>query len=136
MTVSFDPGGRAVLVEAWVTGPTDTVRTRLVLDTGATHTLIRATLLELVGLRPAADARRRRLRSATGSGSAPTVVTRQLLALGVATAEFPVAAYDPPPAVTVDGLLGLDFLRGRVLTLDFARGRVGLRGPRRWWPWG
>jgi hypothetical protein len=47
-----------------------------------------------------------------------------------------VAALGPPPAVTVYGLLGLDFRRGRVLTLNFARGRVGLRGPRAWWPWG
>lgn len=80
--------------------------------------------------------RPRRFRSATGGGSAPTVRLRQLLALGVTHTDFPIVAYDPPPAVTADGLLGLDFLRGRVLTLDFARGRVGLRQPRKWWPWG
>ncbi len=119
-----------------MTGPRETLSVWLVLDTGATTTLIRPSILALVGLAPGPNTPNRRLRSATGGGSAPVVVTRQLFALGHARQDFPVAAYDFPPAVTVDGLLGLDFLRGRVLTLDFARGRVGLRGPRRWWPWG
>jgi hypothetical protein len=136
MTYTFDPTGRAVFVDVWITGPTRTQRAQLRLDTGATHTLIRATMLELVGFRPEDMTRPRRFRSATGGGAAPTVVLRQLLALGVTETDFRVTAYDPPPAVTADGLLGLDFLRGRVLTLDFARGRVGLRGPRTWWPWG
>lgn len=136
MTFTFDPAGRAVFLDVWITGPSDTKLARLRLDTGATHTLIRATMLELVGFRPADMTRPRRFRSATGGGEAPTLVLRQLLALGHTRTEFRVAAYDPPPAVSGDGLLGLDFLRGRVLTLDFARGRVGLRAPRNWWPWG
>jgi hypothetical protein len=136
MTTSFDPAGASVRVECYVTGPLRTLKAVLILDTGASVTVLRSRFLASLGLTPAANAPRRRLRSATGGGSAPTVVLRQLLALGVTRADFPVAAYDPPPPVTADGLLGLDFLRGRVLTLDFARGRVGLRSPRRWWPWG
>ncbi|MDR3635320.1 MAG: hypothetical protein P4L84_16065 [Isosphaeraceae bacterium] len=31
-----------------------------------------------------------------------------------------------PPATGIDGLLGLDFLRGSVLTVDFQAGRVSL----------
>jgi len=51
----------------------------------------------------------------------------------VTRTNFPVVAHDLPPAVTVDGLLGLDFFRDLVLTLDFARGRIDLRPPRPWW---
>jgi hypothetical protein len=136
MSRSFDPKGRSVVVDARITGPRNTTLARLILDTGASATLIRPWVLEAVGYALGSSPGSRRLRSATGGGSAPVVVARQLTALGHARIDFPVAAYDLPPAVTVDGLLGLDFLRGRVLTLDFARGRVGLRGPRRWWPWG
>jgi hypothetical protein len=64
----------------------------------------------------------------------PTVAVTRLLALGHTRTDFEIAALAPPPALTVDGLLGLDFLRGHVLTLDLARGRVGLRAPSRWWP--
>jgi hypothetical protein len=39
---------------------------------------------------------------------------------------FPVLAYTLPPSLGVDGLLGLDFLRGLNLTLDFREGRMSL----------
>ena len=32
-----------------------------------------------------------------------------------------------PASVSVDGLLGLDFLRGQRLTIDFRAGRIALR---------
>ncbi len=136
MTVGFDTAAASVRVECYVTGPLRTLKAVLILDTGSSATVIRPRFLAALGLVPGAAAPRRRLRSATGGATALMVVARQLLALGEARPDFPVAAHDPPPAVTADGLLGLDFLRGRVLTLDFARGRVGLRGPRAWWPWG
>jgi hypothetical protein len=37
---------------------------------------------------------------------------------------FSVLAHTLPPSAGVDGLLGLDFLRGQVLTVDFRSGRV------------
>lgn len=49
-----------------------------------------------------------------------------------ATTEFVVAAHDLPLGVEADGLLGLDFFRGFVLTLDFVRGRITL-APKHWW---
>jgi hypothetical protein len=54
-------------------------------------------------------------------------------AFGIVQSDFPVLWLPLPPAVRVDGLLGLDFFRGLVLTLDFARGQISLRPPRRWW---
>ncbi|HYH65085.1 MAG TPA: retropepsin-like aspartic protease [Urbifossiella sp.] len=133
---AFDPKARRILVTVHVTGPRTTLDAMLLLDTGATTTLIRTSILLRTGLKLGPNSPQRRFRSATGSAMAPIVVAPQLLALGEARADFPVAAHDFPPAVTFDGLLGLDFLRGRLLTLDFARGRVGLRQPRTWRPWG
>jgi predicted aspartyl protease len=135
MSASFAPNGRPVVVEGWVTGPDRTFKVKLVVDTGATGTLIGASILTALGVPFPPTARRRRLRAATGGATAPVVSVRQLLVLGQAKTDFPVAAHDLPPAVTYDGLLGLDFFRGLVLTLDFARGFVALRSPRRWWLW-
>lgn len=42
-------------------------------------------------------------------------------------------AHELPRRFEGDGLLGLDFLRGRVLTLDFLRGRVSLGLAKSWW---
>ena len=39
---------------------------------------------------------------------------------------FPLLAKALPPEAGVDGLLGLDFLRGHVLTLDFRTGVLTL----------
>jgi hypothetical protein len=37
-----------------------------------------------------------------------------------------VLAHDLPPEARVDGLLGLDFRRGSVLTVDFTAGPISL----------
>ena len=39
---------------------------------------------------------------------------------------MPVLARDLPPTTSVEGLLGLDFLRGGVLTIDFIQGEITL----------
>src|SRR5436190_2251748 len=57
------------------------------------------------------------------SAPAPLIRLSALTALDRVRTEFVVAARDFPLGVEVDGLLGLDFFRGLVLTLDFARGR-------------
>jgi hypothetical protein len=133
MIVTFDPAGRAVVVPVIVAGPTRPFRFHFALDTGASHTSMRATFLEYLGFNPAAATKRKRFRSATGTAVVPVLDVSRIIALGQTRLAFPVAAHDPPPGVTADGLLGLDFFRGRVLTLDFARGRASLSPPRRWW---
>lgn len=40
--------------------------------------------------------------------------------------EFEVVGMTLPPSASVDGLLGLDFLRDPCLTIDFRRGKIEL----------
>ncbi len=54
------------------------------------------------------------------------VVIDRIEALGEQQEQFPVVAHTIPASAGVDGLLGLDFLRDRRLTLDFRRGRITL----------
>lgn len=135
MITRFDPAAPRIEIVGHVTGPRETVRVRFVLDTGATGTVIRTTLLAAAGIVPTPDAPRRRLHGLTGGATAPMVRVRHLLAVGHGRPDFPVAAYDFAPARTYDGLLGLDFFRGLVLTLDFAGGVISLfePRPRAWW---
>ena len=51
----------------------------------------------------------------------------RIQALGRERAAFPVVAHTLPPSASVDGLLGLDFLRDLLLTVDFREGLVTLR---------
>jgi hypothetical protein len=39
---------------------------------------------------------------------------------------FPVLAHTLPPSASVDGLLGLDFLREQVIQIDFRQGIISL----------
>jgi len=73
--------------------------------------------------------------AATGVIAAPVFQIQTLHALGQFRNNFPIVAVDLPVTFAADGLLGLDFFRGQILTLDFERGRISLYPPRsRWWP--
>ncbi len=56
----------------------------------------------------------------------PVVYIEKLLALGQEISNLPVTAMDLPPSASIDGVLGLDFLRGQVLTIDLQKGEIHL----------
>src|SRR5207248_721496 len=56
----------------------------------------------------------------------PRLALVKLTALGQDRIDFPVLCHTLPPSATVDGLLGLDFLRGCIVTIDFQRGDISL----------
>jgi hypothetical protein len=61
-----------------------------------------------------------------GSASIPRIVLNRLTVLGQHRIGFSVLSHPLPPDAGVDGLLGLDFFRGSILTLDFRNGRISL----------
>jgi len=63
-----------------------------------------------------------------GSGTvlAPLVIVSRLSALGQDRTSFPVLGHTLPPNAGIDGLIGLNFLRGQVLTIDFRNGQLSL----------
>ena len=122
----FLPGRGPILVEADVTGPSQTMVLKLALDTGATTSLIDASTLRYLGLDP--DQSTRHVQMTTGSGVevVPVVVLTRFSALGQHRFGFPVLAHTLPKGSALDGLIGLDFLRGLELTVDFRAGRIRL----------
>jgi hypothetical protein len=103
MTANFAPNAAPIVIEAFLTGPRRTARIRLALDTGASGTLVRRSLLVALGYDLTAPTRRRRLRAATGGAVAPVIDIRQLLALGSLRSNYPVAAHELPPVLAYDG---------------------------------
>mgnify|MGYP001565233985 CR=1 FL=1 len=124
MKLSFKPHQGLIVVRAELTGPSGKAILRLALDTGATSTLINVGMLVAVGYDPALS--RRRVEVTTGSGIefAPRILASILRALGQSRLRFPILAHTLPPSAGVDGLLGLDFLRGKKMTLDFQTGKI------------
>ena len=98
----------------------------LALDTGASATMISARKLAEVGY--ALDNPEDEIYITTGSGLifVPKIKIENLTALGKSKEKFIIIAHDLPPTASVDGVLGLDFLRGNVLTIDFVQGEIKL----------
>ena len=82
--------------------------------------------LMLVGHDPAGVPERLPTTTASGVEYVPRLTINRLDVLGQQRTDFPVLAHTLPPSAGVDGLLGLDFFRGRKLTLDFRTGVITL----------
>lgn len=127
MSAPFNPSYRLIIVKAIIFGPADRVSANLALDTGASTTTLSLTLLRLAGYIPEASLEQIRIVTGSGAQLVPRLTLDRIEALGQTQTNLPVLGHTLPPSVTVDGLLGLDFLRGRRLTIDFRAGRITLR---------
>ena len=79
-----------------------------------------------VGYSPDAATDRVQVTMGNGIETVPRLVLNRFSALGQHRLGLPVLSYGLPPTAGIDGLLGLDFLRGSVLTIDFQNGQIAL----------
>ncbi len=122
MSVPFNAKHGPILVEAEVTGPARSLSLELLLDTGATNSLLSETVVSLPGYDLSAVTSRAQVTTGSSLISAPRVTLTRMTALGSHRFGFPVLAYTLGTSATVKGLLGLDFLRDHVLTIDLRNG--------------
>jgi hypothetical protein len=123
----FDPREGLITVRAELVGPSGTAVLRLALDTGATRTLVNAALLLATGHDPALAADHAQVTTGSGVEFVPRIPVDRVTALGQTRTNFPVLCHTLPSSAGVDGLLGLDFVRGQTLTIDFRAGKITLR---------
>ena len=126
MSYPFDSSEGLIVVAARLHGPRGEMVVRLALDTGATASLINTDLLTSLGYETSLNSPHINITT----GSAVVSVTETLLhridALGKTVYDLQVVSHTLPETAGVDGLLGLDFLRGSRLVLDFRSGRLTL----------
>ncbi|HEX9929114.1 MAG TPA: aspartyl protease family protein [Pyrinomonadaceae bacterium] len=124
MKFSFEPEYGLVYVRVKIVCGERDLILNLALDTGASATMISAKRLAEVGYD--LDKPEDEIYITTGSGLifVPKITIEKLMALGETKATFTVIAHDLPPTASVDGVLGLDFLRGHVLNIDFKIGEI------------
>ena len=109
-----------------LTGPLGNAVLRLALDTGATITLINVEILVAIGYDPTISSNLIEVTTGSCVESVPSITLRKILALGHTHTDFPIIAHTLPPSSGVDGVLGLDFLRGLSLSIDFRHGKINL----------
>jgi predicted aspartyl protease len=122
----FDPEDGLIVVQTELIGPSGSAILRLALDTGATTTLVNVGMLVALGCDPATAPEHVQITTGSGVELAPVVSLGQVSALGRTRSDFVVLGHTLPASSGIDGLLGLDFFRDRVLTLDFRLGEMAL----------
>jgi len=127
MRVSFDTTQSLVIFPVDIYGPQGHGVAGLALDTGATETTISRRALRAIGIDPA-QANTGFVPVITGNGviSVPLVTLDRLDALGQQRLGFIVQAHTSAPSLPIDGVLGLDFIRGCRLVVDFRTGQISL----------
>jgi predicted aspartyl protease len=115
-----------VIVRTEVWGPAGSAVLRLALDLGATATVINVAPMVAIGYDPALAPHRTQITTGSGIEFAPCITVGRLKALGRVRRRMPVLCHTLPASAGVDGLLGLDFVRRRRLTVDFRRARLTL----------
>lgn len=126
MSSPFNANRGLIIVHTELFGPSGSIVVRLALDTGATGTMVNVGLLTTIGYDPSLAPDRVQVTTGSGVEYVPRLAMSRIKALGQERTNFSVLGHTLPPSASIDGLLGLDFMRGQVLNIDFAKGRVSL----------
>jgi predicted aspartyl protease len=102
---------------------------RMLVDTGASYTLISTRLLTTAGYTPETSTQTLTMIAAGGSLPAPVVRLHWFNCLGNQLEDFPVLAWNLPRGINTSGLLGMDFLSRTKAVIDVSSGTITLEIP-------
>lgn len=122
--IKFDPSTNNLVIEVHLEGKF-AQNAYFVLDTGASFTIIPWRLAQELGLK--IDSKKTaKIITASSIETTPQTTVPKISALGKEAKNVPCLVHDLPPQTTVDGLLGLSFLKNFKLTVDFKKGILSL----------
>ncbi len=125
MKARFNSDEGLILITALLESD-DVAVLRLALDTGANFTVLTPQVFENMSQNVPPALETYPLATANGLVSAALVEIESLSALGISRSNFRVAVHALPDVFDIDGVMGLDFLRDKRLTLDFRAGEIEL----------
>ena len=97
-------------------------RVKLLLDTGATTTILSWDILKDIGYDPAISNRRKDVTTANGVIEAPLVKVKGMSIGHFKVKNTDVICHDIPELIRVDGLLGLNFIENFRVCIDYKKG--------------
>lgn len=126
MRTPFNPKAGAIIVRAEMVGPQGRFAAHLLVDTGATMSIINLKSLADLGYDPKRPEEWVTIGTASDIHDVGVFKLKQLTALGVSMKPMPVIGKQIPPGLEVFGMIGLDFFVDRKLTIDFTEGWIEL----------
>jgi len=121
--------GDITIVRPLLIGKAGRVRLDMVLDTGASLTMIPPDIAKKLGYDLTRPNRKVDLITATKVEKAPTIILEAMELLGKRVAAVEVVCKDLPPKSRAEGLLGVNFLDHFDLELFYKTGRLEFRDP-------
>ena len=122
MRYKFDTGAPVIVLGVTLEGEDIEKKIDMVLDTGATYTMIPWDIADVLGYESGISKELMPMVTASGVERAPLITVKSLNVLGVTAHNIKTIVHDLPEKSCVDGLLGLSFLRGFKVCLDFQEG--------------
>jgi clan AA aspartic protease (TIGR02281 family) len=122
-SIPFEKRGQVVVVEVMLN---NSVPVRLVVDTGATYTMISAATAKELSIDPQLAPRTMPFQTANGVIQAPLANLESVIVGGMEIKNLTAAIHDAVPSAQVAGLLGLNFLSNFRLDIDTDKGILHL----------
>lgn len=119
---------RLFVAKTYLIGPVGDAKINLLVDTGATFTMIDAQILQRVGYDPSSSTDRTEVITANGRVTVPRIRVAQLHALGQRANDLSVLAHFFSQDSYFDGLLGMNFLDQFPLEIKPYTGEIVFRG--------
>lgn len=107
----LDPKENLIVVLVEVAGRDKSRVLRMALDTGATYAMLPEDVAKVLGYDLQRPQKKVNLITASGTVQAPLIVLDRVKVLGKEARKVEAVVHDLPPPSTVDGLLGLSFLK-------------------------
>jgi aspartyl protease family protein len=122
-SIPFEKHGSVVIVQATLNGK---AAVKLVLDTGASFTMISGATAKQLDIDTSQNTRSMPFQTANGMIQAPLVSLDSISVAGLELKNLTAAVHDAMPDPTVAGLLGLNFLTNFRMDIDTEKGVVHL----------
>lgn len=123
-TYFYEPDLPYILVPVEIVVGERLVETQMILDTGATLTVLSHDLADILGLEPVDQIE---TTTANGDGQATVAYADQISALGHYQQDEKILISHLPDEPMIGGLLGLSFFEHKTLKINFQKNTIQLR---------
>ncbi|MBI2135559.1 retroviral-like aspartic protease family protein [Candidatus Woesearchaeota archaeon] len=123
---NLDKNASVIVIEVLIENKGIKKKLKMVLDTGATYTLIPWQVAEALNMEPALSKTRADIITASGVEKVPLMFVESVAAFDKKAENVKIIVHDLPAKSYVDGLLGLSFLRNFNLHINFKEGYLEL----------
>ena len=123
-TEALDPNQPTLWVDVQLTGPLGSSSFTFLIDTGSPVTIIDPDVIHDLGYEARMGGRIHRLWAIKGGTPSFDIAIAELTTMGFSLNDQVVFCEEMPRHLAVDGIIGMDLLRGHVLTIDLVAGSL------------